>query len=92
MSEGEKYRQALDMRLHLGDEVVKRRLIQVMEQLLLAYNPPLPTTEAEVMAEFQSRTEELRRPPRYSIEHVYFNAQREDEAQAAVARINAEKL
>ncbi len=28
------------MRLHLGDEVIKRRMVQVMEQLLLAANPP----------------------------------------------------
>ena len=43
-TEGELYQTALDMRLHLGDEVIKRRMIQVMEQLLLAGNPPRPTT------------------------------------------------
>ena len=39
------------MRLHLGDEVVKRRLVQVMEQLMLGFNPPRPPSEAELMAE-----------------------------------------
>jgi parvulin-like peptidyl-prolyl isomerase len=92
MSEQERFEQALEMRLHLGDEVVKRRLIQVMEQLLLGYNPPLPPTEADLAAEFASRREELRRPPRYSIEHIYFNAAREPEAEAAIARIRAENL
>jgi hypothetical protein len=72
--------------------VVKRRLIQVMEQLLLAYYPPRPPTEADLLAEFEARREELRRPPRYSIEHVYFNAAREQEAEAAVARIAREQL
>jgi len=88
----EKYQQALDMRLHLGDEVVKRRLIQVMEQLLLGFNPPAAPTEAELAAEFSARREELRRPPRYSIEHIYFNAEREAEAEAAVARIKEQQL
>jgi len=91
-TEQERYEQALDLRLHLGDEVVKRRLIQVMEQLLLAYHPPRPPTEADLAAEFASRREELRRPPRYSIEHVYFNAAHESEADAAIARIREEKL
>ncbi|MDE0931642.1 MAG: peptidyl-prolyl cis-trans isomerase, partial [Halioglobus sp.] len=71
MSEGktdqELYEAALEMRLHLSDEVIKRRMIQVMEQLLLAANPPLPPTEAEIIAEFDQRKEELRRPTRYSI-------------------------
>ena len=91
-SDEEKYQQALDMRLHLGDEVVKRRLIQIMEQLLLGFNPPAPPTEAELVAEFEARKEELRRPPRYSIEHVYFNAERQDEAQEAVATITEQQL
>ena len=88
----EKYELALDMRLHLGDEVVKRRLVQVMEQLMLGFNPPLPPTEAELAAEFETRREELRRPPRYSIEHIYFNAERQNEAEAAVATITEQQL
>lgn len=88
----EQYEQALEMRLHLGDEVVKRRLIQVMEQLLLGYHPPRPPTEQDLAVEFESRREELRLPPRYSIEQVYFNAEREGEAQAAIASINEQKL
>jgi hypothetical protein len=88
----ELYRQALDMRLHLGDEVIKRRLIQVMEQLLLATNPPHTPTEQEIAAEFEQRREELRRPPRYSIEHIYFNREREPEAASVIAKINAQNL
>lgn len=91
-TEQEQFEQALDMRLHLGDEVVKRRLIQVMEQLLLGFNPPKPPTEEDIVSEFEARREELRRPPRYSIEHVYFNAGREGEAEAAVAAITAGQL
>lgn len=91
-SEQELYEQALEMRLHLGDEVVKRRLIQVMEQLMLGYNPPQPPSEEELLAEFESRKEELRRPPLYSIEHIYFNAGREGEADAAIATIAEQQM
>jgi hypothetical protein len=88
----ELYEQALEMRLHLGDEVIKRRLIQVMEQLLLAANPPADPTEMEIAAEFEQRREELRRPPRYTIEHVYFNRDREAEVEAVVTSIREQNL
>ncbi|RLQ21536.1 peptidyl-prolyl cis-trans isomerase [Seongchinamella sediminis] len=86
------YEQALEMRLHLGDEVVKRRLIQIVEQLLLAGNPPAAPTEADIAREFAERREELRRPPRYSIEHVYFNREREAEVEQVVASITSESM
>ena len=88
----ELFEQALEMRLHLGDEVVKRRMIQVMEQLVLMGNPPNAPTEAEVAAEFEARREELRRPPRYSIEHIYLNREREAEFEAVAAKILAQDL
>jgi hypothetical protein len=91
-TEEELYKQALDMRMHLGDEVIKRRMIQVMEQLLLAANPPHEPTEEEIVAEFEQRREELRRAPRYSIEHIYFNREREAEAESVIAKINEQKL
>lgn len=91
-SEEEQYQMALDMRLHLGDEVVKRRMIQVMEQWLLSANPPATPTEAELEAEFAERHAELRRPARYTIEHIYFNRQREGEIDAVIAKIAAQNL
>ena len=91
-SDQELYEEALEMRLHLGDEVVKRRLIQVMEQLLLAANPPQPVTEEDLSAEFDKRREELRRPPRYSIEHLYFNRERESEIDGVIAIISDQNL
>jgi hypothetical protein len=60
-------------------------MIQVMEQLLLAGNPPAPVTEEEIRAEFELRREELRRPPRYSFEHLYFNRDREGEVEQVSA-------
>jgi hypothetical protein len=86
-SDLELYEQALELRLHLGDEVVKRRVIQVVEQLLLAANPPPAPSGEEIAAEFERRRDELRHPPRYSIQQLYFNRDREAEIGAVVARI-----
>jgi len=86
------YEQALEMRLHLGDEVVKRRMVQVMEQLLLAGYPPNPVTKEQVFAEFERRTDELRRQQRLSIEHIYFARAREDEAGSVIASIEQQQL
>lgn len=91
-TEAQMYEEALEMRLHLGDEVVKRRLIQVMEQLLLQANPPAPATEALLVEEFKRRGEELRRPPRYSIEHIYINREREGDVEEIIASIDKESL
>jgi len=91
-AEAELYKQALDLRLHLSDEVIKRRMVQVMEQLLLAANPPHAPTEAEIVAEFDQRREELRKAPRYSIEHIYFNREREAQATSIIAKINEQNL
>jgi hypothetical protein len=83
----ELYREALRMELHLGDEVVKRRLIQVMEQLLLARRAMPDPTEAEINTAFVERKEELRRPERYTIEHVYLTREREGETQTVLQTI-----
>jgi hypothetical protein len=83
------FREALRMDLHLGDEVVKRRLIQVMEQLLLARHPPLAPTDEDVVAAFNARREELRRPVRYSIDHVYFTRDRSDQLTSVSEQIRA---
>jgi len=92
MSEEERYQQALEMRLHLGDEVIKRRMVQVMEQLLLAGNPPAEPTDDMIASAFEARRDELRRPARYSIEHLYFSRDREQEIAGVIAQIESEGL
>ncbi len=90
--EQELYESALRMELHLGDEVIKRRLIQVMEQVLLARNPPLLPGEADLEEAYAERRVELRRPVRYSIEHIYLTRQRVSEADAILDQIRQEGL
>jgi hypothetical protein len=90
--EDELFEQALAMRLHLNDTVVKGRLIQVMEQQLLADNPAPPPSAEEIEAEFENRFTELRRPPLYSFEHIFFNREREPEASSVIAKITQQKF
>ena len=91
-SDAELFDQALEMRLHLDDEVVKRRLIQLVEGRLLAENPIAKVSTEEVTEALNKRKEELRRPPLYSIEHVFFNQERESEVAAIIATITEQKL
>jgi hypothetical protein len=91
-TEQELYEQALEMRLHLGDEVIKRRMIQVMEELLLAGSPPRRPDDAAIAAEFEQRKEGLRRPPRYTLEHLYFSREREADVEEVIATINSQQL
>ena len=80
------------MELHLGDEVVKRRLVQLMELVLLARNPPQPPTAEDLRAAFEARREELRRPPRYSLHQVFLARDRVAEADALLAKFREQGL
>jgi hypothetical protein len=91
-SEGELFEQALEMRLHLNDTVVKQRLIQVMQQKLSTDNPPPPPSKEEIEAEFKKRFRELRKPPLYSFEHLFFDREREPEVPSVVVKITQEQL
>ena len=86
------YKSALRMELHLGDEVVKRRLIQAMEQLLLAQQAIQKPDNADLQQRFEEQREQLRRPPRYSFEHVFLTRDRAGEAEKVLATIETEQL
>jgi hypothetical protein len=91
-SDAELFDQALGMRLHLVDEVVKRRLIQLMEEQLLADNPAARPTAKALATALANRKEALKRPPRYSIEHVFFTRKQEPEVAGIIAAINERRL
>lgn len=91
-SDAQLFKQALEMQLHLDDEIVKRRLIQMMEQKLLADNAPAKPSAAQIEAVFIERKEALRRPPLYSIEHVFFPAERAPEMVTVIAKIADQEL
>ena len=86
------FQQALAMRLHLSDEIVKRRLIQHMQQRLLIDNPPPMPSQTQIAEKFAISKQQYRRPPRYSIEHLFFNAEREAEVETVIAEIQRQRL
>jgi hypothetical protein len=88
----ELFQVALDMRLHLGDEVVKRRLIEKMKQRLLTINPPIEVTETQIAAEFIARKHEFYRSPRYSFAHVFISSEREAELKSVIKTIQDQRL
>jgi len=91
-SDAELFNQAIEMRMHLDDEVVKRRLIQRMEQQLLANAPPRKPSFKEIEAAFIKRKDELRHPPLYSIEHVFFAFERQQEVASVISTITRQDL
>ena len=91
-SEAQLFKEALGMQLHLDDAIVKRRLIQMMEQKLLTDNAPAKPSAAQIEAAFVEKNDALRHPPLYSIEHVFFPAERATETVAAIAKITDQDL
>ena len=63
--------EAWELRLHLADEVVRRRTIQVMETLIVATQPSYAPTDAELLDEYNSRLSEFEEPARLSFAHVF---------------------
>ena len=62
-TEGELFAEAIKMRLHLDDQVVKRRLVQLMEQQLLIDSPAAKPSVDEIKVAFINRKQDLQRPP-----------------------------
>jgi len=86
------FEEALDMRLHLNDEVIKRRLIEQVQQRLLLANPPAMPSKAQITAQFNTRKEQLRRPSRYSIEHIFLSRDRKAEATSVITKIQQQGM
>ncbi len=86
------YREAIDMRMHLGDEVIKRRMIQVVEQILVARNPPDAPSEKQIGETFQDRKKEFQRPNKYTLQHLYFPQSKSSNLSSAMNVIKTENM
>jgi len=71
--------EAWELRLHLADEVVRRRTVQVMETLIIATQPPYTATEAELLTEYNNRISEFEEPERLGFAHVFLRPDAPDE-------------
>ena len=73
LSDRDRFERALSLGLHLDDEVVRQRLIFLMEQRLLSTSPKLAITPEALAMSFDARREELRVSPRIAFDQVYFS-------------------
>ena len=91
-SDRELVEQGYALRLHLTDEVIRRRLVQIMERLIVALRPnPAPSTEA-VAARYEQELDRWREPARYTFSHVCLSTDRVTEMPALMSQIDAENL
>jgi hypothetical protein len=89
-TDAEKIQSALDMRMHLGDEVVKRRLIQLAEEWLLLSSPPSPISEQDVVDYYNDNQDQFWAPERYTFSHVFFPREREADMRELAAKVGTE--
>ena len=80
------------MRLHLTDEVIRRRLVQIMERLIAASRPGEPPTSAQVASRYERDPASWLEPARYSFSHVFLSLERSGEMDALMAEVEAKQL
>ena len=91
-SDRELVEQGYALRLHLTDEVIRRRLVQIMERLIVATRPnPAPSPE-NVATRYQQDLDSWSEPARYTFSHVFLSTDRVAEMPALMAQINADDL
>ncbi len=91
-SDAELIEQGYALRLHLTDEVIRRRLVQIMERLIVATHPTPSPTNAQVEARYKRDLAAWREPARYSFSHVFLSPDRSSEMSRVVAEIEAKQL
>lgn len=70
------YRQAIQLGLDQGDEIVRRRLIQKYEFLQQDLSTPRDPTQAEIQDFYDRHLERYVVPERFTFTHVYFSPDR----------------
>lgn len=91
-SDEELIKQGYALRLHLTDEVIRRRLVQIMERLIVATTPSAAPTAEDVQARYEADLQSWQEPARYSLSHVFLPADRAGEMADLMARVIGERL
>ena len=91
-SDEELIKQGYALRLHLTDEVIRRRLVQIMERLIVATTPSAEPTAEDVQARYEANLQSWQEPARYSLSHVFLPADRAGEMTDLMARVIWEQL
>jgi len=80
-------REAMQMGLHKGDPIVRRRLVQKMEFLLEDFYTKAEPTDSELQEYLESHRERFSEPARISLTHVFLDRSRHAEGMEASIRI-----
>ena len=91
-SDEELIKQGYALRLHLTDEVIRRRLVQIMERLIVATTPSAAPTAEDVQARYEADLTSWQEPARFSLSHVFLPADRAGEMTDLMARVIGEQL
>jgi len=91
-SDEELIEQGYALRLHLTDEVIRRRLVQVMERLIVATTPSAAPTADDIQARYEADLQSWQEPARFSLSHVFLPADRAGEMTDLMARVIGEQL
>jgi hypothetical protein len=84
--------QAYALKLHLTDEVVRRRMVQIMERLIVAF-ASLPPPDPETIADrYQQSLDQWEEPARYSFSHVFLPLERLQEMPALIEQVQRDQL
>ncbi len=82
----------LGLNMHLTDEVIRRRLVQVMTQLLIAGAGLEAVTDGQLAAAYEARRGSFLEPARVNFSHVFLGEVTREEALEVLADIEARAL
>jgi hypothetical protein len=84
--------QGYALRLHLTDEVIRRRLVQIMERLIVGTTAIAPPTDSDIQSRYERDLETWLEPARYTFRHVFLTDERSQEMSALISTVSAENL
>jgi len=91
-SDEELIEQGYALRLHLTDEVIRRRLVQIMERLIVATTPSATPTMDQIQARYQEAQGSWREPAPFTLSHVFLPADRAGEIDDLMLKVTDENL
>jgi hypothetical protein len=84
--------QGYALRLPLTDEVIRRRLVQIMERLIVATARNARPTPDEIAARYRRDISGWLEPPLYTFSHVFLSIERADEMPGLIAAVEADQM
>jgi len=91
-SDEELIEKAISLDLHLNDEIIKRRVVQLAGQLLLRRNAPTLPTDTDIAEAFVQRYSGIKHQTRYSLYQVYLSPDRASDAPRILARARSQGM